>query len=150
MKEGSGGAKSSRRPQRASPTHHREQRIALEGAALVKRCFALRPCAEADLTGGAKHSLQALSRRIDSATTSHSPTSPKKRSLGRTLLRWKHQVAAWHEAHVSNGPTEAANNLVKRVKRVAFGFTNFRNYRVRSLLYAGEPDWSLLSTLIPR
>jgi transposase len=25
----------------------------------------------------------------------------------RTLLRWKHQIAAWHHSHVSNGPTEA-------------------------------------------
>ena len=41
------------------------------------------------------------------------------------------------------------NNLIKRIKRVAFGFTNFRNYRVRALLYAGKPDWSLLSTLAP-
>jgi hypothetical protein len=47
------------------------------------------------------------------------------RSLGRTLLRWKDQIAAWHRAPVSNGPTEAANNLIKRVKRVAFGFTLF-------------------------
>ena len=59
------------------------------------------------------------------------------RSLGRTLRRWKHQIDAWHQAHVSNGPTEAANNLIKRVKRAAFGFTSFRNYRIRSLLYAG-------------
>ena len=44
------------------------------------------------------------------------------RSLGRTLLRWKHEIAAWHTAHVSNGPTEAVNNLIKRVKRAAFGF----------------------------
>ena len=44
--------------------------------------------------------------------------------------------------HFTNGPTEAMNNLIKRVKRVAFGFTNFRNYRVRALLYAGKPDWS--------
>ncbi len=79
------------------------------------------------------------------------PDLPEEaRSLGRTLLRWKHQIAAWHEAHVSNGPTEAANNLIKRVKRVAFGFKNFRNFRVRSLLYAGKPDWSLLPTLTPR
>jgi transposase len=79
------------------------------------------------------------------------PELPEEaQSLGRTLLRWKHQIAAWHEAHVSNGPTEAANNLIKRVKRVAFGFKNFRNYRVRSLLYAGKPDWSLLPALIPR
>ena len=72
------------------------------------------------------------------------------RSLGRTLIRWKHQIAAWHEAQVSNGPTEAVNNLIKRVKRAAFGFTNFRNYRIRSLLYAGKPNWDLLATITPR
>jgi transposase len=79
------------------------------------------------------------------------PDNPVEvRSLGRTLRRWKHQIAAWHEAHVSNGPTEAANNLIKRVKRGAFGFTSFRNYRVRSLLYAGKPNWGLLATIAPR
>jgi transposase len=72
------------------------------------------------------------------------------RSLGRTLLRWKRQIAAWHLAHVSNGPTEAVNNLIKRVKRAAFGFTSFRNYRIRSLLYAGKPNWDLLATVTPR
>ena len=29
-------------------------------------------------------------------------------------------------------------------ERVAFRFKNFRNYRLRSLLYATKPDWSLL------
>jgi transposase len=72
------------------------------------------------------------------------------RSLGRTLIRWKNQIAAWHRAHVTNGPTEAANNLIKRIKRVAFGFTRFRNYRVRVLLYAGKPNWDLLATITPR
>ena len=72
------------------------------------------------------------------------------RSLGRTLKRCRLQIAAWHQAHVNNGPTEAVNNLVKRVKRTAFGFTSFRNYRVRSLLYAGKPNLSLLATITPR
>ena len=71
------------------------------------------------------------------------------RSLGRTLKRWKHQIAAWHESQVSNGPTEAVNNLIKRVKRAAFGFTKFRHYRIRALLYAGKPDWSQLQTVSP-
>jgi transposase len=66
------------------------------------------------------------------------------------LIRWKDQIAAWHEAKVSNGPTEAVNNLIKRVKRAAFGFTSFRNYRIRSLLYAGQPNWGLLATIRPR
>lgn len=71
------------------------------------------------------------------------------RSLGRTLVKWRTQICAWHRAQVTNGPTEAANNLIKRVKRAAFGFTSFRNYRVRALLYAGKPNWSLLGTVIP-
>ena len=69
--------------------------------------------------------------------------------LGRTLQRWSHQIAAWHDSFVSNGPTEAINNLIKRVKRVAFGFRNFANYRIRALLYAGQPNWDLLPTLNP-
>ncbi len=72
------------------------------------------------------------------------------RSLGGTIRRWRHQIVAWHKSRVSNGPTEAVNNLVKRVKRVAFGITNIRNYRIRALLYAGKPNWDLLATVTPR
>lgn len=39
--------------------------------------------------------------------------------MGRTIGRWRTQIVAWHRAHVSNGPTEAVNNLIKRVKRVS-------------------------------
>ena len=75
---------------------------------------------------------------------------PEVRQLGRTILRWRTQIAAWHQARVSNGPTEAANNLIKRVKRVAFGFRRFAHYRIRALLYAGKPNWDLLDTITPR
>jgi transposase len=75
---------------------------------------------------------------------------PETHRLGRTLLRWKDQIVAWHRARVTNGPTEAMNNLIKRVKRVAFGFRRFRNYRIRALLYAGKPNWDLLATVTPR
>lgn len=71
------------------------------------------------------------------------------RRLGRSIARWRDQIIAWHRSHVSNGPTEAVNNLVKRVKRVAFGMRNFDHYRIRSLLYAGQPNWTLLDTITP-
>ncbi len=87
--------------------------------------------------------------RLGSDLQDHS-CPPEVRSLGRTLVRWKDQIAAWHQAHVSNAATEAANNLIKRVKRVAFGFHRFRNYRIRVLLYAGKPNWDLLCTPTPR
>jgi hypothetical protein len=51
------------------------------------------------------------------------------RRLGRTITRWTPQICAWHRSHVSNRPTEAVNNLAKRIKRVAFGLTNFRHHR---------------------
>jgi Transposase len=62
-------------------------------------------------------------------------------SLGRTLKNWRDEIIAWHRSKATNGPTEAANNLVERVKCAAFGFRSFRNFRIRSLLYAGRPDW---------
>ena len=45
---------------------------------------------------------------------------------------------------MSNEPTEALTNLVKRIKRIGFGFRNFENYRIRALLYAGKPNWRVL------
>jgi transposase len=72
------------------------------------------------------------------------PELPEEaRSLGRTLLRWKHQIAAWHEAHVTNAPTEAANNLIKKVKRVAFGFKNFLSSAARSHRWVLLGAWSV-------
>jgi transposase len=51
-------------------------------------------------------------------------------------------------ARSPNGPTEGMNNLLKRVKRVAFGFTNFENFRFRALLYAGKPNWCVLDSIV--
>jgi transposase len=73
---------------------------------------------------------------------------PEVRTLARTLSNWFDQILAWHEAKVSNGPTEGMNNLLKRVKRIAFGFTNFRNFRIRALLYAGKPNFRVLDSMV--
>jgi transposase len=75
---------------------------------------------------------------------------PEVRSLGRTIVRWRDQIVAWHQAFVSNGPTEAINNLIKRIKRIGFGFRRCTHYRTRVLLYAGRPNWDLLPTVTPR
>lgn len=55
----------------------------------------------------------------------------------------------WHLAHVGDGPTEAVNNLIKRVECAAFGITSFRNHRIRSLFYAGKSSRDLLATVTP-
>jgi transposase len=75
---------------------------------------------------------------------------PEVNQLGRTIERWFEQIVAWHKAIVANARTETMNGLVKRIKRIGFGLRNFRNYRVRALLYAGRPNWALLATVQPR
>ena len=74
---------------------------------------------------------------------------PEINKLGRTIARWTPQITNWHISKVTNGPTEALNNLIKRIKRAAFGFRNFSNYRIRALLYAGKPNWHLLPAVTP-
>ena len=69
--------------------------------------------------------------------------------LGRTLRTWTTEITNWHKARVTNGPTESINNLIKRVKRGAFGFRRFKSLRIRALLYAGKPNWNLLNTITP-
>jgi transposase len=58
--------------------------------------------------------------------------------LARTVRAWEAEILAFHTTGgCSNGPTEAMNLLIKKVKRVGHGFRNFANYRLRLLLYCG-------------
>jgi transposase len=75
---------------------------------------------------------------------------PEVQKLGRTIKHWFDKIANYHLARVSNGPTEALNNLIKRIKRIGFGFRNFDNYRIRALLYAGRPNWRVLGSIVVR
>jgi transposase len=75
---------------------------------------------------------------------------PEVQKLGRTIRTWFDKICNYHLARVSNGPTEALNNLVKRIKRIGFGFRNFENYRIRALLYAGRPNWRVLGSIVVR
>jgi transposase len=53
------------------------------------------------------------------------------------LRRWREQILAHHTTGASNGPVEAANLMIKQVKRSGRGFRNFHNYRLRILLAGG-------------
>src|SRR5215208_5112780 len=58
--------------------------------------------------------------------------------LAHTVRAWEAEILAFHATDgCSNGPTEAVNLLIKKVKRVGHGFRNFANYRLRLLLHCG-------------
>jgi transposase len=63
---------------------------------------------------------------------------PELSRLARTVRAWEAEILAFHATGgCSNGPTEAVNLLIKKVKRVGHGFRNFANYRLRLLLHCG-------------
>ncbi|XAS69714.1 transposase [Micrococcaceae bacterium Sec5.7] len=63
---------------------------------------------------------------------------PEIARLGRTLRNWKAAILAYFETNgASNGPTEAINGVIETTRRIARGFRNFDNYRLRCLLAAG-------------
>jgi transposase len=58
--------------------------------------------------------------------------------LARTVRAWEAELLAFHATGgCSNGPTEAVNLIIKKVKRVGHGFRSFDNYRLRLLLHCG-------------
>lgn len=88
---------------------------------------------------------QMLTELVEHSRLSVMP--PEIKRLGRTITDWFEKIMNYHRDRISNGPTEAMNNLIKRVKRVAYGFRNFTNYRIRALLYAGKPNWRILNSI---
>lgn len=65
---------------------------------------------------------------------------PELIRLAKTLTQWRAEILNHHLTEDSNGPTEAMNLLIKNIKRVGRGFTNFENYRLRLLLHCGV-EW---------
>lgn len=81
----------------------------------------------------------AAGRRIAEQVIASFPTCPipEVARLGRTLRAWQQQVLAYFDTGgVSNGGTEAINLIIEKTRRLAHGFRNFGNYRLRILLAA--------------
>src|SRR5215203_7102525 len=63
---------------------------------------------------------------------------PEIARLGRTLRAWKEQLLAYFATgRASNGGTEAVNGIIELHRRIARGFRNPANYRLRIILPAG-------------
>jgi len=52
----------------------------------------------------------------------------------QTILRWLDEIIAYFDNRTTNGVVEGINNKLKLIKRSAYGFRNFDNFRVRCLL----------------
>ena len=59
--------------------------------------------------------------------------SPSLQTFRRTLMRWRREILAYFGTGLTNGRTEGFNNKAKLVKKRAYGYRSFRNYRLRLL-----------------
>ena len=55
----------------------------------------------------------------------------KKYDFQKTFLKDKEKIVNALQLHYSNAKLEATNNLIKLIKRNAFGFRNFENFKKR-------------------
>lgn len=55
------------------------------------------------------------------------------KSIG-TIVRWFGEVVGYFENRTTSGVIEGINNKLKLIKRLGYGFRNFDNFRLRSLL----------------
>ena len=58
---------------------------------------------------------------------------PEIKTLRRTLIKWRSEILNYFSTGLTNGRTEGYNNVAKLVQKRAFGYKNFRNYRLRLL-----------------
>ena len=59
---------------------------------------------------------------------------PKLSEVAKTYLHWSYEIKNSLEVPYSNGVIEGFNNKIKTLKRIAFGFKNFKRFRTRILL----------------
>ena len=71
---------------------------------------------------------------------------PELTRLARTIDRWSNEVLAYHSTGgASNGPTEAVNFVIEKIRRIGHGYPNYDNYRRRLLLGCGI-KWTTVPT----
>lgn len=58
---------------------------------------------------------------------------PELQTLRKTLMNWRNEILAYFDTGLTNGRTEGFNNRAKLVKKMAYGYKSFRNYRLRLL-----------------
>jgi transposase len=58
---------------------------------------------------------------------------PEIKTLRRTLMKWRNEILNYFSTGLTNARTEGFNNKAKVVKRMGYGYKQFRNYRLKVL-----------------
>ena len=82
--------------------------------------------------------LQAVHQRdprlLESLTRSAAGMPEPIKKTNRTLRKHLQEIKNSFQTTFSNGPVEGTNNKIKAIKKTAYGFRNFENFRLRLLI----------------
>ena len=81
-------------------------------------------------TKGHRRAAKAVTRLTD--RLAHSAL-PELQTFRRTLLKWRTEILNYFKYGITNARTEGVSAKGKLVKRRAYGYTSFTNYRLRLL-----------------
>lgn len=75
----------------------------------------------------AEATLSLLERRMTFSSL------PELKQLQRTLTNWREEILNYFDYRITNGFVEGKNNRIKTIKRMAYGYRNMANFRLRIL-----------------
>ena len=79
---------------------------------------------------GYNRAAKALNKLLDRMAQSQ---LPEIKRLRKTLKKWRQEILNYFKTGITNARTEGFNNIAKLLKRTAFGFKSFENYRLKVL-----------------
>lgn len=79
---------------------------------------------------GYSRACQALTLMTDAMAIS---VIPEIKTLRKTLVKWRQEILNYFRTGLTSGLVEGFNNKAKVIKRRAYGYRSFKNYRLRVL-----------------
>ncbi len=88
----------------------------------------------------AEERLRLLEERIAS------DSRPEFKDLLHTLTNWREEMLTYFDYWITNGFVEGKNNRIKTIKRMAYGYRNMANFRLRILATNSKGTRSVFHT----
>ena len=97
----------------------------------VKRAWLLKEGFRAWYRGRDRNCAQAELKSLEATIASDS--LPEFKELVHTLNNWQEEILNYFDYRITNGFVEGKNNRIKTIKRMAYGYRNMANFRLRIL-----------------
>jgi len=75
---------------------------------------------------------------LEKAMTNNSV--PEFKELRHTVTNWRDEILNYFDYRITNGFVEGKNNRIKTIKRMAYGYRNMDNFRLRILATNSEGE----------